>query len=460
MAYNRSAPYNALGTGTELSGHFIEEQQIISGTATRVVVVTGAVGPKGPPGRAGRTIPGPAGAMGPRGPDNLQPGPTGATGPAGFDGVPGPVAPNGPTGATGQTGQTGATGNMGVIGVQGATGALGPVGSGGPAGATGATGFTGPIGPAGPMGATGAAGFPGALGPTGFATGPTGPAGPTGGSLPGPTGPTGPGGAGGLTGLTGPPGPTGPTGTLGASGGTGGTGPTGPTAQDGLRLQFMTMEMFELYEEYNGNPADYVFFSKLANPTAIIDQLEHSSVYAVTLNGSNPNVQLGFRNDAGFMSASGDQMLSVTLQLTGAGWVAPTLNGYVQLRRYRSLATGDEVRLRANITAGSIGPWRLQWVVANVLESEIVTAVSPSVGVYGNVRLQFPADNAAALYWEAGALQANLQGTPLPDGTSDTDFMVHRLEVALTGVTGATTRLDVDRVYFKLNRATTAANFP
>ena len=153
-------------------------------------------------------------------------------------------------------------------------------------------------------------------------------------------------------------------------------------------------------------------------------------------------------------------MFSITMQLNGPGWVAPSVNGYVQIRRFRSLGTNDEVRLRSIITSGSIGPWRLQWVVGGVLESEIVTAVSPSVSMYGNVRLQYPADNSSALYWEAGVLQANIQGTQLPDGTTDSDFMVHRLEVALTGVTGALTQLDIDRAYFKLNRAVIANNFP
>lgn len=222
----------------------------------------------------------------------------------------------------------------------------------------------------------------------------------------------------------------------------------------------MTKEMFELYEEYNGNPADYLFFSKLANTVSIREQTEHASVYRIVLDAANPNADVGYMDNSGFMAASGDQMFSINMQLAGPGWVNPAVNGYVQIRRFRSLGSGDEVRLRANITTGVIGPWRLQWVVANVLESEIVTAVSPGI-TYGNWRLQYPADNAAALFWNAGVLTANITGTPLPDGTTDQDYMVHVLEASLTGLPALTEAyLDIDRVYFKLNRAVPATNFP
>lgn len=455
-----SNPLNRLGTGTELTGNFIEEQRLVQTSATAFIIVPGLRGATGPPGKSGRTIVGPTGGIGPTGVASTQAGPTGRVGETGFPGLPGPFGPPGAPGPTGAAGPTGNPGVMGPLGFQGATGPVGPTGVGGDTGATGPTGATGAIGPLGMQGATGLQGATGPVGPTGFGVGPPGPAGPTGGDLPGPTGPTGPGGVGGLTGPPGAPGITGPTGSVGGAGGTGGTGTTGPTAADGLRLQFMTSQMFELYEEYNGNPGDYLFFSKLANPVAIVDQLEHSSVYSVTLNPANPAAQLGFLDDAGYMSASGDQMLTISLQLTGAGWTAPSLNGFIQIRRFRSTGTNDEVRLRSVITAGSIGPWRLQWVVAGVLESEIVTAVTPPLGAYTNARLQFPASNASVLYWDAGVLQANLQGTPLPDGTSDADFMAHRLEVSLTGVSASPTVLDVDRVYFKLNRATVATNFP
>lgn len=452
--------FNAIGTGTELTGNFIEEQNLVQTSNTTIKVTPGPVGPRGPPGKPGRTIKGFTGPTGATGPASTQPGTTGIRGFTGFTGQQGTFGATGAQGPMGDAGSTGPLGVMGPLGFLGPTGPTGPTGIGGPTGATGTTGFTGPIGLVGDQGSTGQAGETGPLGPTGFATGPTGPNGPTGGNLPGPTGPTGPGGLGGLTGPTGSVGFTGPTGSVGNGGITGQIGPTGPTAQDGLRLHFMTKEMFELYEEYNGNPADYLFFSKLTNPVAIVDQQEHSSVYAITLNGSNQSAVISFLDDAGFMSASGDQMFSISMQLNGPGWVAPTVNGYVQIRRFRSLGTNDEVRLRSVITSGSIGPWRLQWVVGGVLESEIITTVSPSVSSYGNVRLQYPADNSSALYWEAGVLQANIQGTQLPDGTTESDFMVHRLEVALTGVTGALTRLDVDRAYFKLNRSVVANNFP
>jgi len=461
MAYYRNAsPQNAIGTGTELTGNFIEEQELLAVGQASIIVVPGPVGPRGPAGFPGRTIKGFTGYTGSTGPTGIQFGPTGFTGETGKTGAVGSFGPPGPQGAKGQTGIVGIAGTTGPLGLVGFTGSTGPQGSGGPSGATGTTGFTGPIGPVGPAGNTGPIGATGPMGPTGFATGPTGPTGPVGPDAPGPTGPTGPGGVGGLTGPTGPIGPTGPTGTAGPTGITGQTGTTGPTAQDGLRLQFMTKEMFELYEEYQGNPNAYVFFSKLSNPIIITDQLEHSSVYSVSLTPAFQSAELGYLDDAGFMSSSGDQMFSINMRLNGAGWSQPTVNGYVQIRRFRSLGTNDEFRLRANIVSGSVSAWRMQWVVGGVLESEIVTSVVPTPTVYGNWRLQFPADNASALFWDAGTLIGNIQGTPLPDGTTDMDYMSIRVEVALAGVSAVTTTLDVDRVYFKLNRSVAASNFP
>lgn len=210
--------------------------------------------------------------------------------------------------------------------------------------------------------------------------------------------------------------------------------------------------MFELYEEYQGPPAEYLFYSQLGNPASIVEQTEHSSVYSVQLDGVNTSALVAYRPLTGFMAASGDQMFSITLQMNGAGWFSGTTNGYVQIRRYRSLLTNDEVRLRTNITSGSFSTWRLQWVVGGVVESDINTGV-PAVPGYNNLRLKFPANNGSVQFWSAGVFIYNLQGTPLPDGTSDLDYMVHALEAQVAGMP-TPSFLQVDRVYYNLYRAT------
>lgn len=458
-----NAGFMSLGTGQTITGNFVEDQNLVYNYQTQNVDIIGPVGPTGAVGARGQTFPGPTGPTGPLGPNGVQPGPTGMTG------NPGRVGRRGGTGTTGNAGPTGNPGTTGLPGVAGGPGMQGPSGVTGPAGSGGQTGRTGPTGPAGSTGiagttgASGIQGFTGNIGPTGFFLGPTGPAGPVGPSIPGPAGATGPGGLGGLTGQTGPTGITGPTGTVGASGLSGPTGPTGFTAPNGLRLQFMTKEMFELFEDFQGNPADYIMFSKLGNPVSIIEQAGHSSVYSVTMNSANLNAEVGMLNNLGFIAASGDQTLSVNMQLNGTGWINPATNGYVQIRRFRSIASGvDEVRLRANVISGFIDQWRLQWVSGGVVEFDVPTGVTPTFGTFNDTRLWYPASNACVLYYNLGVLTTVInQGTPIVDGTTDLDFMVHVIEASLTGIPALLTAdLNIDRVYYKLVRAVPAANFP
>ena len=440
-----------------LNDYLGEEGMYFNGTPrTTVVFVPGAVGPPGLGGAPGKTFP-TRGPMGPTGPTGIK-GATGQPGPTGNTGTPGSRGPRGPTGATGNPGATGMVGQMGTTGSIGPVGPKGPTGVGGPTGPTGATGTIGPTGGIGPMGLPGMPGPTGILGPTGFGAGPVGPTGPVGPFIAGPTGPTGPPSGNGPTGPAGPVGAVGATGLAGPTGPTGAVGPTGTTGPFGYRLQEQTRFMFELYEEYQGPPSEYLFFSQLGNPVAVTEQTEHSSVYSVTLNGANPNAVVGYRGDAGFMAASGDQMFSITMQINGAGWFSPTTNGYFQVRRYRSLNTNDEVRLRANIVSGAVSTWRLQWVVGGVVESDIDTGIAAAPG-YNNLRLKYPATNASVQLWNAGVFVYNLAGTPLPDGTTDSDFMVHRLEAMVTGLP-SDSFLQIDRVYFNLWRAMKTTSFP
>jgi hypothetical protein len=224
----------------------------------------------------------------------------------------------------------------------------------------------------------------------------------------------------------------------------------------------MTKEMFEIFEDHQGNPLDYLFLSKLGNPVAIIEQAQHSSVYSITIDSANPNAEVGMLNNLGFMAASGDQTLSINMQLNGSGWINPGTNGYVQIRRFRSIASGvDEVRLRANIISGFIDQWRLQWVSGGVTEFDVPTGITPTFGTFTDTRLWYPASNASVLYYDMGVLTTVInQGTPIVDGTTDLDFMVHVIEASLTVPPGPIALLNLDREYFKLVRAIPAANFP
>lgn len=477
-------------TPPEVPTSNVSDFPVIAKPTTRVITVIstvnvpleglpGPTGPTGPTGGiytnfTGATGPiGRQGAQGPRGPS----GPTGRTGNTGSSsrpggtGIPGGIGPDGPTGPSGASGFTG------IIGTTGATGPSSMAISVGPTGQTGQTGPAGPVGPMGQVGPTGVTGFTG----VGVATpGPIGPAGPTGPGITGPTGPTGP--ASGSIGDTGQTGPTGPS--LPSNGATGGSGATGITGNTGtgepisytiFPLDSPLLTIISIAEDsaemFTDNPYAQQYYGQFpyAGGGTYVDVLNHPG----NLRLSGNTVEMDWVNSStnpGFIPIHGVNEFSITLRFNGTpgnAFTNPAVSGHVLFAWFRTVGnvavwpavTNGYVAV-ANIIAGVIMSWRLQWFSAGVMTSNVIAPVPALDGLYHDYRFTMPptADSVNMLY--DGVDAGTVGGTPIPWGPNP-DRLAFRWRYALTGVPGGTTPyVDFDRVYFRIRRTNKVANFP